>query len=92
MPAVVRYVECKALVAGTTTSQGLEIFSNKGARRLYRGNIRKVEEPTAPQAPSTETPRTQQHESRRPVGRRNFVRHPPCKALATGLIRCRSEG
>src|SRR5947208_3951249 len=29
MPAVVRYVECKALIAGTTTSQGIEIFSNK---------------------------------------------------------------
>ena len=48
MPAVVRYVECKALVAGTTTSQGLEIFSNKGARRLYRGNIRNVEETDDP--------------------------------------------
>jgi 5-methylthioadenosine/S-adenosylhomocysteine deaminase len=45
---VVRYVECKALVAGTTTSQGLEIFSNKGARRLYRGNIRNVEETDGP--------------------------------------------
>jgi 5-methylthioadenosine/S-adenosylhomocysteine deaminase len=44
MPAVVRYVECKALLAGTTTSQGIEIFSNKGARRLYRGNIRNVEQ------------------------------------------------
>jgi hypothetical protein len=44
MPAVVRYVECKALIAGTTTSQGVELFSNKGARRLYRGNIRNVEQ------------------------------------------------
>jgi 5-methylthioadenosine/S-adenosylhomocysteine deaminase len=44
MPAVVRYVECKALVAGTTTSEGVQLFSNKGARRLYRGNIRNVEE------------------------------------------------
>jgi cytosine/adenosine deaminase-related metal-dependent hydrolase len=44
MPAVVRYVECKALIAGTTTSQGIELFSNKGARRLYRGNIRNVEQ------------------------------------------------
>ena len=44
MPAVVRYVECKALVAGTTTSEGIELFSNKGARRLYRGNIRNVEQ------------------------------------------------
>jgi 5-methylthioadenosine/S-adenosylhomocysteine deaminase len=44
IPAVVRYVECKALLGGTTTSQGIELFSNKGVRRLYRGNIRNVEE------------------------------------------------
>src|SRR4051794_836743 len=43
MPAIVRYVECKALVAGTTTSQGMQLFSNAGARRYYRGNIRNVE-------------------------------------------------
>jgi 5-methylthioadenosine/S-adenosylhomocysteine deaminase len=55
MPAVVRYVECKALVAGTTTSQGLEIFSNKGARRLYRGNIRNVEETDDPDLPGAGT-------------------------------------
>jgi 5-methylthioadenosine/S-adenosylhomocysteine deaminase len=55
MPAVVRYVECKALVAGTTTSQGIEIFSNKGARRLYRGNIRNVEETDDPQLPGAGT-------------------------------------
>src|SRR5215211_2354349 len=44
MPAIVRYVECKALVAGKTTSQGMQLFSNAGARRFYRGNIRNVEE------------------------------------------------
>jgi 5-methylthioadenosine/S-adenosylhomocysteine deaminase len=44
MPAVVRYVECKALIGGTTTSQGIELFSNKAARRYYRGNIRNVEQ------------------------------------------------
>src|SRR5215210_7861885 len=55
MPAVVRYVECKALMAGTTTSQGIEIFSNKGARRLYRGNIRNVEETDDPDLPGAGT-------------------------------------
>jgi cytosine/adenosine deaminase-related metal-dependent hydrolase len=49
MPAVVRYVECKALLGGTTTSQGIELFSNKGARRLYRGNIRNVEQTDDPE-------------------------------------------
>jgi 5-methylthioadenosine/S-adenosylhomocysteine deaminase len=55
MPAVVRYVECKALMAGTTTSQGLELFSNKGARRLYRGNIRNVEVTDDPELPGAGT-------------------------------------
>jgi hypothetical protein len=44
MPAVVRYVEAKALVNGTTTSQGIALFSNAGARRMYRGVVRNVEQ------------------------------------------------
>ncbi|MEU5363071.1 amidohydrolase family protein [Streptomyces sp. NPDC005925] len=44
MPAVVRYVEAKALVNGTTTTQGIALFSNAGARRMYRGIVRNVEE------------------------------------------------
>ncbi|HET7857084.1 MAG TPA: amidohydrolase family protein, partial [Gaiellaceae bacterium] len=51
MPAVVRYVECKALIGGTTTSQGIELFSNKAARRYYRGNIRNVEQTDDPELP-----------------------------------------
>jgi 5-methylthioadenosine/S-adenosylhomocysteine deaminase len=51
MPAIVRYVECKALIAGTTTSQGIQLFSNAGARRYYRGNIRNVEETEDPELP-----------------------------------------
>ena len=51
MPAVVRYVECKALIAGTTSSQGLELFSNKASRRYYRGNMRNVEETDDPDLP-----------------------------------------
>ncbi len=43
MPSLVRYVECKCLVAGVTTSQGIELFSNAGARRYYRGIVRNVE-------------------------------------------------
>jgi 5-methylthioadenosine/S-adenosylhomocysteine deaminase len=49
MPAVVRYVECKALIGGTTTSQGIELFSNKASRRYYRGNIRNVEQTDDPE-------------------------------------------
>ncbi len=44
LPAVVRYVECKNLVAGVTTSQGLALFSNTGSRRFYRGLVRNVEQ------------------------------------------------
>ena len=44
MPSLVRYVECKCLVGGVTTSQGIELFSNAGARRYYRGIVRNVEQ------------------------------------------------
>ncbi|MEV6550342.1 amidohydrolase family protein [Streptomyces sp. NPDC051597] len=51
MPAVVRYVEAKALVNGTTTSQGIALFSNAGARRMYRGVVRNVEQTDTPDLP-----------------------------------------
>src|SRR5215510_2457423 len=44
LPAVIRYVECKCLLAGVTTSQGIELFSNHGGRRYYRGIVRNVEQ------------------------------------------------
>jgi len=44
LPALVRYVECKALVGGVTTSQGIALFSAPGVRRYYRGIVRNVEE------------------------------------------------
>ena len=43
LPALVRYVEAKCLVAGVTTSQGIALFSNAGVRRYYRGIVRNVE-------------------------------------------------
>ena len=52
MPAVVRYVECKALVAGTTTSQGIELYSNQDSEHYYRGSIRNVEKTDDPQLPA----------------------------------------
>ena len=55
MPAVVRWVEAKCLVSGTTTSQGIELFSNQGSRRYYRGNIRNVEATDDPDLPHAET-------------------------------------
>jgi len=44
LPAVIRYVEAKCLVAGVTTSQGVALFSNAGVRRFYRGIVRNVEQ------------------------------------------------
>jgi len=41
---LVRYVECKCLLAGETTSQGIMLNSNAGVRRYYRGIVRNVEQ------------------------------------------------
>jgi hypothetical protein len=51
LPALVRYVECKALVGGVTTTQGIALFSAPGLRRYYRGIVRNVEETGDPQLP-----------------------------------------
>jgi 5-methylthioadenosine/S-adenosylhomocysteine deaminase len=53
--AVVRYVEAKCLVAGTTTTQGIGLSSAPGIQRYYRGIVRNVEQtgdPALPQAGS----------------------------------------
>ncbi len=42
--AIVRYVEVKCLLAGTTTSQGIRLFSDPGIVRQYRGLVRNVEQ------------------------------------------------
>jgi 5-methylthioadenosine/S-adenosylhomocysteine deaminase len=46
--AIVRYVECKCLLSGVTTTQGIALFSNAGITRYYRGIVRNVEEPDDP--------------------------------------------
>jgi 5-methylthioadenosine/S-adenosylhomocysteine deaminase len=43
--AVVRYAECKCLLGGVTTSQGIALYSNQGISRYYRGLVRNVEQP-----------------------------------------------
>jgi 5-methylthioadenosine/S-adenosylhomocysteine deaminase len=48
LPALVRYVECKCLLGGVTTTQGLMLASNAGIRRYYRGLIRNVEQTDDP--------------------------------------------
>ena len=45
LPAVVRYVEVKALLGGATTTQGIRLYSDKhGGQRYYRGIVRNVEQ------------------------------------------------
>ena len=46
LPALIRYVECKCLLGGVTTSQGIALFSNQGVRRYYKGLVRNVEQTT----------------------------------------------
>ena len=48
LPALVRYVECKCLLGGVTSSQGVMLSSNAGIRRFYRGLIRNVEQTDDP--------------------------------------------
>ncbi len=53
--AIVRYVECKCLIAGVTTSQGISLFSSKRIEKCYRGAVRNVERPEHPMLPEAGT-------------------------------------
>lgn len=46
---LVRYVECKCLLGGVTTTQGIMLSSNAGVQRFYRGVVRNVEQTDDPQ-------------------------------------------
>ena len=43
LAAICRYVEAKALIGGTTTSQGITLANQAGIRRYFRGVVRNVE-------------------------------------------------
>jgi hypothetical protein len=51
----VRYVECKCLVGGTTTAQGIALSSYSGIQRFYRGIVRNVEQTDEPDLPEAGT-------------------------------------
>jgi cytosine/adenosine deaminase-related metal-dependent hydrolase len=55
LPALVRYVECKCLLAGVTTSQGIRLSSNSGVSRYYRGIVRNVEQTREAALPEAQT-------------------------------------
>ena len=54
LPALVRYVECKCLLGGVTTSQGVKLASNAGIQRFYRGIVRNVEQTNDPDLPAAQ--------------------------------------
>ncbi|NPU90563.1 MAG: amidohydrolase family protein [Gammaproteobacteria bacterium] len=51
---LVRYVECKCLLGGVTTSQGIMLNSNAGIQRFYRGILRNVEKTDDPDLPEAQ--------------------------------------
>jgi 5-methylthioadenosine/S-adenosylhomocysteine deaminase len=51
LPAITRYVECKALFGGVTATQGVTLSSSAGIRKFFRGLVRNVEETFDPQLP-----------------------------------------
>jgi 5-methylthioadenosine/S-adenosylhomocysteine deaminase len=53
--AVVRFVECKCLLGGTTTTQGVTLANASGIRSFYRGLVRNVEQPDHPDLPRAGT-------------------------------------
>ncbi len=55
VPAVVRYVEMRCLLGGTTTSQGVALASAPGIVTHYRGLVRNVESTGDPQLPPAAT-------------------------------------
>lgn len=54
LPALVRYVECKCLLGGVSTSQGVKLASNAGIQRFYRGIVRNVEQTDEPDLPEAQ--------------------------------------
>src|SRR3954451_15515104 len=55
VPAIVRYVEVRCLLGGTTTSQGVALAVDPGIVKLFRGLVRNVESTGDPALPSATT-------------------------------------
>jgi 5-methylthioadenosine/S-adenosylhomocysteine deaminase len=55
VPAVVRYVEVRCLLGGTTTGQGVALASRPGIVTHFRGLVRNVESTGDPQLPPAAT-------------------------------------
>lgn len=55
LQAIVRYVECRLLISGVTSSQGITLASHGGITKFYRGVIRNVEQTVDKDLPSADT-------------------------------------
>ncbi len=55
VPAIVRYVEVRCLLGGTTTSQGVALAVDPGIVKLFRGLVRNVESTGDPALPAATT-------------------------------------
>ncbi len=55
LQAIVRFVECRLLFSGVTTSQGITLASHGGITKLYKGIIRNVEQTGDKDLPSADT-------------------------------------
>jgi cytosine/adenosine deaminase-related metal-dependent hydrolase len=53
--ALVRWVECRSLLGGVTTSQGVTLISNQGIASYFEGLVRNVESPGDPAFPAAGT-------------------------------------
>jgi 5-methylthioadenosine/S-adenosylhomocysteine deaminase len=53
--ALVRYAECRALLGGTTTSQGITLANAGGLTKFYAGLVRNAESPDDPLLPRAGT-------------------------------------
>lgn len=51
---LIRYVECKCLLGGVTSTQGIRLASNAGIQRFYRGIVRNVEQTDDPALPEAQ--------------------------------------
>ncbi len=53
--AIVRYVECKSLIGGVTTSQGITLANSTLTKKVFHGIIRNVEETNEAELPEALT-------------------------------------
>ena len=55
LQALVRYVECRAMLGGVTSTQGITLANASSLTRHFKGLVRNVESPGDPELPSANT-------------------------------------